>query len=71
MAVVKVVELLAQSEKGWEDATQVALKEAARTIRDIKSIYVKDFQAIVENDKITWYRVNVKVSFTVDQQSAQ
>ncbi|MFA5594314.1 MAG: dodecin family protein [Trueperaceae bacterium] len=66
MAVVKVVELLAQSEKGWEDATQVALKEAARTIRDIKSIYVKDFQAIVEDDKITQYRVNVKVSFTVN-----
>ena len=65
MAVVKVVELLAQSEKGWEDATQVALREAARTIRDIKSIYVKDFQAIVENDRITQYRVNVKVSFTV------
>lgn len=65
MAVVKVVELLAQSDKGWEDATQVALREAARTIRDIKSIYVKDFQAIVENDKITQYRVTVKVSFTV------
>ena len=67
MAVVKVVELLAQSEKSWEDATQVALKEASRTIRDIKTIYVKDFQAIVENDKITQYRVNVKVSFTVNQ----
>ncbi len=67
MAVVKVVELLAQSDKGWEDATQVALREAARTIRDIKSIYVKDFQAIVENDRITQYRVNVKVSFTVNQ----
>lgn len=65
MAVVKVVELLAQSNKGWEDATQVALKEASKTIRDIKSIYVKDFQAIVENDEITQYRVNVKVSFTV------
>lgn len=65
MAVVKVVELLAQSDQGWEHATQVALQEAARTIRDIKSIYVKDFQAIVENDKITQYRVNVKVSFTV------
>lgn len=65
MAVVKVVELLAQSEKSWEDATQVALKEASRTIRDIKTIYVKDLQAIVENDKITQYRVNVKVSFTV------
>ncbi len=66
MGVVKVVELLAQSEKSWEDAVNVALREASRTIRDIKSIYVKDFQAIVENDQITQYRVNVKVSFSVD-----
>lgn len=65
MAVVKVVELLAQSEAGWEEAVQEALTEASKTIRDIKSIYVKDFQAIVENDRITQYRVNVKVSFTV------
>ncbi|MFA5550182.1 MAG: dodecin family protein [Trueperaceae bacterium] len=65
MAIVKVIELMAQSEKGWEDATQVALKEAARTVRKIKSIYVKEFKAIVENDEITNYRVNVKVSFEV------
>ena len=65
MAIVKVIELMAQSDKGWEDATQVALKEAARTVRKIKSIYVKEFKAIVENDEITNYRVNVKVSFEV------
>lgn len=71
MAVVKVVELLAQSEKGWEDAVKVALKEASKTIRDIKSVYVKEFQAIVDNDSITQYRVNVKVSFTVNSQGGQ
>ncbi|NLG07666.1 MAG: dodecin domain-containing protein [Deinococcales bacterium] len=66
MSVVKVIELLAQSEQSWEDATKKALQEASRTIRGIKSIYVKDFQAIVEDGQITHYRVNVKVSFTVD-----
>lgn len=65
MAVVKVIELLAQSPESWEAATQEALREAAKTIRDIQSIYVKEFQAIVENNQITNYRVNVKVSFKV------
>jgi flavin-binding protein dodecin len=65
MAVVKVIEILAQSDKSWEDAVQVALGEAAKTVRNIKSIYIKDMQAIVENDRITAYRVDTKISFEV------
>ena len=66
MAIVKVIEILAQSPTSWEDATQQALMEAAKTIRNIQTIYVKEFQAIVENDQIVFYRVNVKISFLVD-----
>lgn len=66
MPVVKVIELLAQSDKSWEDATHVALREASKTVRNIQSIYVKDMQAIVENGAIVKYRVNVKVSFTLE-----
>ena len=66
MGVVKVIELLAQSDTSWEDATQKALMEASKTVRNIKSIYVKEFQAIVENDQITKYRVNAKVSFSLE-----
>lgn len=66
MAVVKVVELLAQSPNGWEDATKEALRVASRTIRNIRSIYVKEMQALVENNQITAYRVNVKVSFEIE-----
>ena len=65
MAVVKVIEVLAQSDESWEDAVQQALDEASKTVRNIKSIYVKDFQAIVEGGKITGYRVNTKISFEV------
>lgn len=65
MAVVKVIELLAQSPDSWEAATQEALREASKTIRDIQSVYVKEFQAIVENGQIANYRVNVKISFKV------
>lgn len=66
MGVIKVIELLSQSDKSWEDATQKALKAASRTVRNIKSIYVKDMQAIVENNQIVQYRVNAKISFALD-----
>ena len=67
MAVVKVIELLAQSEKGWEDAAKQAVKVASKTVRNIQSVYVKDFQAIVEDGEIVGYRVDVKISFLVDE----
>lgn len=66
MAIVKVIELIAESEKGWEDAAQEAVGAAAKTVRNIKTAYVKDMQAIVENNRITRYRVNVQVTFLVD-----
>ena len=68
MSVVKVIEVLAQSDKSWEDAVQQALDEASKTVRNIQSIYVKDFQAIVEHGEITAYRVNTKISFQVGEE---
>jgi hypothetical protein len=67
MAVVKVIEVLAQSEESWEDAVQQALTQTSKTIHNIETIYVKDFQAIVEDNEITAYRVNTKISFLVDE----
>lgn len=66
MSIVKVIEVLAQSKESWEDATQQALREASKTINNIQSVYIKEFQAVVQDDEITNYRVNAKVSFTVD-----
>ena len=66
MSVVKVIELLAQSNKSWEDAAQNAVDEASKSVHGIQSVYIKEFQAIVEDNRITNYRVNVKVSFKVD-----
>jgi flavin-binding protein dodecin len=70
MAIVKVVELLAESEESWEDAARQALAEAARTVHGIRSIYIKDLQAKVEGDRIRSYRINAKLSFVVDPSSA-
>ena len=52
MAIVKVIELLAESTKSWEDAANNALAEASKSIRNIKSVYIKDFNAEVEDGKI-------------------
>ena len=65
MSIVKVIELLSESDKGWEDAAQVAVSEAAKSVENIKSLYVENMQAVVENNKITKYRLNAKVSFVV------
>lgn len=65
MSVVKVIEVLAQSEQGWEEATREALREASKSVKNIESIYVREFQAIVENNQITNFRVNAKISFAV------
>jgi flavin-binding protein dodecin len=51
--IVKVIEVLAQSGTSWEDAAKNALSEAKKTLRNIRSIYAKDFEAKVENGEIT------------------
>ena len=67
MAVVKVIELLAESEQSWEDAVRNAVSEATKTVRGISSVYVSEFQATVENDKVKNFRVNVKLSFVLEK----
>ena len=66
MAVVKVIELLAQSDKSWEDAAQKAIDAASKSVRNIKTIYIENLQGVVEGNKITQYRVDAKVSFVVE-----
>jgi flavin-binding protein dodecin len=67
MAVVKIVELIGSSPNDWEDATKNALAEAAKTINNIKSVYVKRCNAKVENNNIVEYRAVVKIAFVVER----
>lgn len=67
MAVVNVTELLAESEESWEDAARQAVAEASKTLRGIRSVYVSELQATVENDKVKSFRANVKVSFVLER----
>ncbi len=66
MTMLKITEVLAQSDKSWEDAAQKAVTQASKTLRGIRSIYIKEMQATVENDKIKEYRINAKVSFELE-----
>lgn len=66
MSVVKVIEVIASSEKSFDDAVQQALNEASKSVKNISSIYVKEMKANVTDNKIVSYGVNAKISFTVD-----
>ena len=66
MPIVKVIEVIASSEKGIDDAIQTAVTEASKTIRNIDSVFVKDIKAHVKNDKVTSYGVICKISFRLD-----
>jgi flavin-binding protein dodecin len=64
--VVKVIEVMAQSKKSWEDAADIAIKEAAKSVNDIKSINIVNTSARVEKNKIVKYRITAQISFVVN-----
>lgn len=66
MTTLKVIEILAQSDKSWDDAAQMAVDKAAESLRNIRSIYIKEMEATVKNNKITKYRVNGKITFEIE-----
>ena len=68
MSIIKVIEVIAESKDGWEEAAQDAVTQASKTVRNIKSIYVKEMQGTVEGGKITRFRVNANISFLLDDQ---
>ena len=65
--MLKVIEVLSESNKSWEDATQKAVTFTAKTVKNIRSAYVQDLSATVENDAVVSYRVNVKITFEVER----
>ncbi len=63
MAVVKNIEIIAESKKSWDDAAAQGVKTAAKSVKNIRSAWVKDQKAAVSGDKITSYRVTMVISF--------
>ncbi len=66
MTMLKVIEVLAESNKSWEDAAQTAVAQASETLHGVKSLYIKDMEATIDNGKIRTYRINAKISFQLD-----
>ncbi len=65
--MLKVIEVLAESNKSWDDAAANAVVTAAKTVHGIKSIYIKEFEAKVDGAKIVSYRINGKITFLLDK----
>ena len=66
--VLKVIEIMSHSEKSWEDAAQKAIDEAARTLHNIRSIYIQDQSATVRHNKIQEFRLTGKISFEIEKE---
>ena len=67
MATMKVIEIMSESTESWEDATQSGVSDVCRSVNGVNSVWVKDQSAVVEDGKITKYRVKLKVSFAVER----
>lgn len=63
MAVARVTEIIAASEKSFEDAIRKGVERSVKTLKNVQGAWVKEQQVIVEGDRITEYRVNLKVTF--------
>ncbi|MCW5676081.1 MAG: dodecin domain-containing protein [Xanthobacteraceae bacterium] len=66
MAVAKVIEITSASKKSFEDAIQVGISRAAKTVKGIESVWIQEQKVIVKNNKIDEYRVNMKVTFVLN-----
>ncbi|AYN66611.1 dodecin domain-containing protein [Euzebyella marina] len=65
MAVLKVIEILANSDKSWEDAANNAVSEASKSVKNIRSVYINEQSATVKDGKMDNFRVNAKITFEV------
>ena len=65
--IVKVIEVMSESPKSWEEAAKNVVTEASKTLRNVRSVYIKEFTAAVDNDKVASYRVNAKVTFEMER----
>ena len=66
MSVARVTEIIASSPKSFEDAVEVGVERACKTLKNVKGAWVKGQKAVVEDDKIVEYRVNLEVTFILE-----
>jgi flavin-binding protein dodecin len=67
MSVARVTELSVTSSKSFEDAIQQGIERATKTLRNVKSAWIKEMRVSIENDKVSEYQVNLQVTFVLDK----
>ncbi len=67
MTVARVIEVSAESNKSFEDAIQQGIQRASKTLENVKGAWVKEQQVVVDNGKISAYRVDLKVTFVLNE----
>jgi dodecin len=66
MAVARVTEISCTSPKGFDDAIQQGITRATKTLRNVRSAWVKEQRVDVKDDQIVDYQVNLMVTFVLD-----
>jgi len=66
MTIIKIIEIVSESDKSWENAAENALVSASKTVHNITGIDVIGFKAQVENNKITKYKAHCKIAFIIE-----
>lgn len=64
-SIAKVIEVIAESEKSWDDALKNAVTEAGKTVENITEVWIGSMKAVVENNKVTKYRITARVTFVL------
>lgn len=66
MSVAKVIEITADSEKGFEDAIQQGIKKASESVKNIRAAWVANQEVVVDGSTVTGYRVHMRVTFVLN-----
>jgi len=66
MSVAKVIEISSSSDQGFEDAISQGIARAAETIHGIEGAWIKEQKVVINDNRVTEYRVNMAITFTVD-----
>ena len=66
MSIARVTELSATSEQSFEDAINQGVNRATSTLRNVESAWIKDMNVLIENGRITAYKVNMAITFVLD-----
>ncbi len=67
MSVARVTEMSATSDQSFEDAVNLAVKRATSTLRNVEGAWVKDQNVLIENGNITGYKVNLAITFVLEE----